>query len=91
MVNDLPEPCVCQMMPLRWRGVWPVSRRCTPNLTGSKLLVTADYFYHLSFVIGGKEGESADDVQQILLVEHPSVKVSVGRWGYFGRVLGLQR
>ena len=33
MVSDLPEPCVCQMMPLRSRGVLPSSRRFTASFT----------------------------------------------------------
>ena len=33
MVSDLPEPCVCQMMPLRSRGVLPSSSRFTASLT----------------------------------------------------------
>jgi hypothetical protein len=31
MVSDLPEPCVCQMMPLRSRGLFPSSRRLTAS------------------------------------------------------------
>ncbi len=33
IVRDLPEPCVCQMIPLRSRGVFPSKRRFTASFT----------------------------------------------------------
>ena len=33
IVSDLPDPCVCQTMPLRARGLRPSSRRFTARFT----------------------------------------------------------
>ena len=69
MVNDLPDPCVCQMMPLRSRGL-AFEQSLDRELDGAELLVTADDLDRLALVVGREERERADQVEQVVAVEH---------------------
>ena len=71
MVSDLPEPWVCQMMPLRSRGFLPFQQALHRQLDGAELLVAAHDLDGLAFVVGGKQREGADEVEQVVAVEHP--------------------
>ena len=71
MVSDLPEPCVCQMMPLRSRGRLAFQQTLHGQLDGAELLIAPDDLDRLAFVVGGEEREGADEVEQVVAVEHP--------------------
>lgn len=57
------------MMPLRSRGVLP-SQALYCQLDGAELLVASDDLDDLAFVVGGEQGEGADDVEQVVPVQH---------------------
>ncbi len=80
MVRDLPEPCVCQMMPLRSRGVLSFQQALHRQLHGAELLVASDDLDDLAFVVGREQGESADDVEQVVPVQHPGDKALLVVW-----------
>ena len=71
MVRDLPEPCVCQMMPLRSRGLFPSKQAFHGQFYGAKLLIAPNDLDRLALVVGGEQREGADEVEQIVAVQHP--------------------
>ena len=71
MVKDLPDPWVCQMMPLRWRRTLAFQQTLHRQLHCPELLVTPHHLDGLALVVDRKQREGANQVEQIAGIQHP--------------------